>query len=172
MKTRDSCQPDMAIEPSATNDLNEEEEIAKTFEDFVPKKKIKPTKKNSVAEAVELFRQVVEKDPAKEILSFMKDEAEKARKHKLQLVELMLKRSNQSPTNNQITFCPPLDPPARHPTEVQHAPQHTWTGPNQYFCFQRAENSTYNIPNFNFPSNSNGQENSFLFTGQEANFQN
>ena len=61
VKSRDSCQPDMAVEPSSTNDpLNEEEEIAKTFKDFVPRKKIKPTKKNAVVEAVELFKQVVE----------------------------------------------------------------------------------------------------------------
>ena len=102
VKSRDSCQPNLAIEPSATNDLSEEEEIAKTFEDFVPKKKVKPTKKNAATEAVELFKQVVEKDPTKEIISFMKEEADKSRKHELQLMELMLK--HQSPTNNQVHF--------------------------------------------------------------------
>lgn len=167
VKTRDSCQPDMAIEPSATTNLTEEEEIAKNFEDFLPKKKVKPTKKNTVAEAVELFKQVVENDPAKEIISFMKHEAEKARQHELQLVELMLKY--QSPPSNQVTPSPPVDPPARHPAAVQGIPHHPWTGPHQYF---RAENSTYNMPSFNFPCNGSGQGNSFLFTGQEAYFQN
>ena len=118
VKSRDSCQPDMAVEPSSTNDpLNEEEEIAKTFEDFVPRKKIKATKKNAVVEAVELFKQVVENAPAKEIISFMKDEAEKARQHELQLVELMLK--HQSPSNNQVTPSPPCHPPAGHLTSVR-----------------------------------------------------
>ena len=170
VKSRDSCQPDMAVEPSSTNDpLNEEEEIAKTFEDFVPRKKIKPTKKNAVVEAVELFKQVVENDPAKEIISFMKDEAEKARQHELQLVELMLK--HQSPSNNQVTPSPPCHPPAGHLTSVQGVAQQPWTGPHQYFSFKGAKTSTYNMPSFNFPANGSGQENCFLFTGQEA-FQN
>ena len=39
----------------------------------------------------------------------MKDEAEKARQHELQLVELMLK--HQSPPNNQVTPSPPCHPP-------------------------------------------------------------
>ncbi|XP_028396162.1 uncharacterized protein LOC114520140 [Dendronephthya gigantea] len=58
VKTRDSCQPGMAVEPSALNDLSEEEEIAKTFDDFVPQKKIKLPKKNQVTEAVELLKQI------------------------------------------------------------------------------------------------------------------
>ena len=59
----DSCQPAMAVEPSAINDLIEEE-IAKTIEDSVPRKKMKLPKKNMVAEAIDLIKQVVEKDPA------------------------------------------------------------------------------------------------------------
>ena len=76
VKTRDSCQPDMAVKPSAIDDISEEMEVAKTFEDFVPTKKIKLPKKNKIAEAVDLLKQVVEKDPAKELMSFMKEEAE------------------------------------------------------------------------------------------------
>ena len=71
VKTRDSCQPAMAVEPCAINDLTEEEEVEKTFEDFVPRKKMKLPKKNTVAEAVDLLKQVVEKDPAKELITFM-----------------------------------------------------------------------------------------------------
>jgi hypothetical protein len=164
VKTHDSCQPNMAVEPSSINDpLDEEEEIAKTFEDFVPRKKIKPTKKNAIVEAVELFKQVVENDPAKEIISFMKDEAEKARQHELQLVELMLK--HQSPSNNQFTHSLPVHPPA------QGVVQQPWNGPHQYFNFKGTENSTYNMPSFNFSASGSGQENCFLLTGQEA-FQN
>ena len=45
VKTRDSFQPHMAVEPSALGDISEEEEVAKTFEDFVPTKKLKLPKK-------------------------------------------------------------------------------------------------------------------------------
>jgi hypothetical protein len=145
VKTRDACQPDMAVEPSALNDLREEEEVAKTLEDFVPKKKIKLPKKNKVAEAVDLLKQVVEKDPAKELITFMQEEAEKARKHELQLVELMLKHSSNhtNHTNHQVNFSSPQNKPAMHPTAVQDTPQCTWAGPHQYHAFQGSENPMY-----------------------------
>ena len=151
--------------PPTNDPLDEGEEIAKTFEDFVPRKKIKPTKKNAVVEVVELFKQVDKNDLAKENRSFIKDEAEKARQHELQLVELMLK--HQSPSNNQVTPSPPVHPPAGRVTSVQGVAQQPWTGPHQYFSFKGAENSTYNMLSFNFPANGSGQENCFLLTGQE-----
>ena len=99
VKTRDSCQPDLAVEPSSLNDLSEEEEVARTLEDFVPIKKIKLPKKNNVSDAIELLKRVVEQDPAKELITFMREESEKARKHELALVELMLKHGNTSQSN-------------------------------------------------------------------------
>ena len=141
VKTRDSCQPEMAVEPSALGDISEEEEVARTFEDFVPTKKLKLPKKNKMAEAIDLLKQVVEKDPAKELVSFMKDEAEKARKHELQLVELMLKHNNH--TSNQVSFSPPQDKSAEHPRATQDMPQNTWTGVPQYFNFQGVESPMY-----------------------------
>ena len=62
-------------------DISEEEEVAKTFEDFVPTKKLKLPKKNKMTEDIDLLKQVVEKGPAKQLISFMKDEAEKLWKH-------------------------------------------------------------------------------------------
>jgi hypothetical protein len=149
VKTRDSCQPDMAVETSAidSNYLSEEEEIAKTFDDFVPRKKMKKLpKKNKVAEAVELLKQVVEKDPAKELISFMQEEAEKARKHELQLVELMLKHNSTPTTSNQINFSP-RDNQTVYPGAVQDMPLSMWNGPpqSQYFNFQSADSPIYNM---------------------------
>ena len=129
----------MAVEPWALGDIREEEEVAKTFEDFVPTKKLKLPKKNKMAEAIDLLKQVVEKDPAKELISFMKDEAEKARKHELQLVEL----KHNSHTNNQVSFSPPQDKSAEHPRATQDMPQNTWTGALKYFNFQGVESPTY-----------------------------
>ena len=154
VKTQDSCQPDMAVEPSAQGDIIEEEEIAKTFKDFVPTKKLKLPKKNKMAEAIDLLKQVVEKDPAKELISFMKDEAEKARKHELQLVELMLKHNNHTIANNQVSFSPAQDKSAEHPRATQDMPQNTWTGAPQYFNFQGVESPMY-------MSTTNQQQSSF-----------
>ena len=55
----------------------------KHLKTLCPKTSQTPTKKNALVEALELFKQVVENVPAKEIISFMKDEAEKARQHEL-----------------------------------------------------------------------------------------
>jgi hypothetical protein len=180
VKTRDSCQPAMAVEPFAINDLTEEEEVAKTFEDFVPRKKIKLPKKNMVAEAVDLLKQVGEKDPAKELITFMQEEAEKARKHELriQLVELMLKHNSSNTMSNHVNnFSPPQDIPAIRPTAVQGIPQGTWNAPHQNFSFQSAENPMYNMSTvdqsqrFFYPPDTSGHGNSFISPSQGAHFQ-
>ena len=172
VKTRDSCQPAMAVEPSAINDLTEEEEVEKTFEDIVPRKKMKLPKKNTVAEAVDLLKQVVEKDPAKELITFMQEEAEKARKHELQLVELMLKHNSSNTSNHVNNFSPPQDIPAIHPTAVQGIPQGLWNAPHQNFSFQSAENPMYNMSTvdqsqrFFYPPVTSGHGNSFISPSQ------
>ena len=151
VKTRDSCQPDLAVEPSSLNDLSEEEEVARTLEDFVPVKKIKLPKKNNVSDAIELLKRVVEQDPAKELITFMREESEKARKHELALVELMLKHGNTSQSNAssppqsnasplQSNESPPQSQPITNPTTEQ---ANTWNGSHQYFRFQSAENPQY-----------------------------
>ncbi|XP_028417144.1 uncharacterized protein LOC114541418, partial [Dendronephthya gigantea] len=152
VKTRDSCQPGMAVEPSALNDLSEEEEIAKTFDDFVPQKKIKLPKKNQVTEAVELLKQIVEKDPAKELITFMQEEADKARKHELQLVELMLKHTSTPTNSNQVNLVPPHDISGMSFGSVHGGPHQNWSSPQQYFSNQSTESPMYNMPTIGQPS--------------------
>ena len=77
-------------EPSAIDNLSEEEEVAKTYEDLAPiyRKKELP-KKNKVADAVDLLKQAIEKDPAKGFMQF---------------VELMIKHNSKPTNNNNINF--------------------------------------------------------------------
>ncbi|CAB4021663.1 Hypothetical predicted protein [Paramuricea clavata] len=89
---RDSCQPEMAVEPSCTsststcntssNSLNDPEEDDRPDSEngektFVPLKKKKLSAKDHVGEAVELLKTMVQNDPSKELMRFMQDEAEK-----------------------------------------------------------------------------------------------
>ena len=74
---------------------------------FVPVKqpKRKSNRDDPICEAIKLMKTIVEKDPSKELISFMKDDMEKAREHELKLIQMMLSFGNQQPIQGQ---CPPF----------------------------------------------------------------
>ena len=113
VKTRDSCQPEQAIEPSSK--LNEtlsesnssglqaqhsaEPGFALDSPDlFVPikkGKKVKTKSENQLQEVVGMLKRVVEQDPMKAFLEFANEEADKARQQELQLIQLMMGQNQQ-----------------------------------------------------------------------------
>ena len=113
IKTRDSCQPEQAIEPSALELITKEDQATSSVDVgsesepetkpgtlYVPVKGNKRSRKDDpVCEAVKLIRSVVENDPKKEIINFMREDLQKAREHELQLFQMMLSQGNrqQSP---------------------------------------------------------------------------
>ena len=107
VKTRESCQPNLALEPSASSspsDLSVEslDDSGKEKELFVPvKTKRRQSSKerldSATTETLTLVREAVQNDPTKELISFMKEEMEKSREHELKLFQLLLShRSNAS----------------------------------------------------------------------------
>jgi len=50
---------------------------------------------------MKLMKTIAEKDPTKELISFMKDDIEKAREHELRLMQMMLSFQNQQPLQGQ-----------------------------------------------------------------------
>jgi hypothetical protein len=107
VKTRDSCNPEIAIEPSALGNTsgNGAEEVGDSdmeFEDtatkgsdvheakdnlFIPIKRNKTKKKEDVAvEALQVLNKVVERDHTKEPIDFMKDQMEKSQEHELKVL--------------------------------------------------------------------------------------
>ena len=101
VKTRDSCQAEQAIEPSATQFYRNQiasgstptedtstSEAASTNQSnvFVP---IKPANQKSsreldpISEAMKLMKTIAEKDPSKELINLMKEDAQKPREHEL-----------------------------------------------------------------------------------------
>lgn len=106
VKTRESCQPDLALEPSASpspSDLSGEcvDDSAKEKELFVPvKAKRRQSSKErldtATIEALTLVKEAVQNDPTKELISFMKEEMEKSRQHELKLFQLLLNQRSEA----------------------------------------------------------------------------
>ena len=106
VKTRESCQPDLALEPSASpspSDLSVQswDSSGTEKELFVPvKSKRRRSSKEKLdmatTEALTLVKEAIQNDPTKELISFMKEEMEKSRQHELQLFQLFLGQRNEA----------------------------------------------------------------------------
>lgn len=70
---------------------------------FVPVKqaKRKSNRDDPICEAIKLMKTMAQNDPTKELISFMKDDIEKARKNELKLMQMMLSFQNQQPVQGQ-----------------------------------------------------------------------
>ena len=119
VRTRDSCKPDQAIEPSSdtprtatsspsgSSSSTSKEDSNEHF--FVPIKRAKKASKSqnhlegSIAQAVELVKEVVAKDPTNQLIDFMKEEMEKAQQHELQLIQMLMQPSGPSSMPMQFT---------------------------------------------------------------------
>ena len=110
VKTRESCQPGLALEPSASSspsDLSVEisDDSVKEKELFVPikTKRRQLSKKrldSATTEVLTLVREAVQNDPTKELISFMKEEMEKSREHELTLFQLLLSHRPNASLNS------------------------------------------------------------------------
>ncbi|CAH3153764.1 unnamed protein product, partial [Porites lobata] len=87
VKTRDSCQPDRAIEPTASGSSDESAGEKKLF---VPIKNRGKKRKDFASSAVECMEKLLERDPTKDLLEFYREENEKARKHEMQLMQMIM----------------------------------------------------------------------------------
>lgn len=111
VKTRESCQPNLALEPSASSlpsDTTVEslDDSGKEKELFVPiKAKRRQLSKerldSATIKALALVREAVQNDPIKELISFMKEEMEKSQEHELKLFQLLL---SHKPNASQLGF--------------------------------------------------------------------
>ena len=118
VKTRDSCQPERAVEPSSgsseevykqsgarspAGSVGESEESTDNGSSddkklFVPVKNRGKKRKNVASSAVEGMEKLLERETTKELLEFYGEENEKARRHELQLMQMIM--SVQQPTEN------------------------------------------------------------------------
>ena len=112
VKTREYCQPDLALEPSASSspsDLSVEisDDSVKEKELFVliKTKRRQLSKKrldSATTEVLTLVREAVQNDPTEELISFMKEEMEKSREHELTLFQLLLSHRPNASLNSTL----------------------------------------------------------------------
>lgn len=117
VKTRDSCNPEIAIEPSASrnaanevndSDMEVQDDASKSSDEergkdnlFIPvppsrkKKKVEP-----VDEALQLIKKAVEKDHTKDLIDFMKDQMQKSQEHELKVLQMILNSESVPPSRN------------------------------------------------------------------------
>ena len=110
VKARESCQPDLALEPSASSSLSDlsveiSDDSVKEKELFVliKTKRRQLSKKrldSATTEVLTLVREAVQNDPTKELISFMKEEMEKSREHELTLFQLLLSHRPNASLNS------------------------------------------------------------------------
>ena len=106
VKTRDACRPELAVEPSCseqTSTIDENLEEASSSEPststdkgklVINKRSRKKKKEDVVNETLSLIKSAIEKDPTKEVLSYLRDESEKAREHELKLMQMLTQSSS------------------------------------------------------------------------------
>ena len=116
VKSRDSCQPERAVEPTdgSSENVNEESRASPaSVQDsdestgngssdgrklFVPVKNRGKKRKEVASSAVECMENLLERDPTKDLLEFYREENEKARRHELQLMKMIM--SSQPPAQS------------------------------------------------------------------------
>lgn len=112
VKTRESCQPKQAIEPSPSPcsslsqvDKATDDDLESTENEvFIPTKKARKVKNKSpidaaLVETLDIVKEVVKNDPTKDLINFMREEMDKARDHELKLFHLI---QNSKPSANNV----------------------------------------------------------------------
>ena len=97
IKTRDSCQPERAIEPSANSATSSKGQTSTESEENGPVSSMRSNKRNkkkdsnseAMSQMVEIMKEMVEKDPMEDFLQLLKDEMKANREHEMRLYELM-----------------------------------------------------------------------------------
>jgi len=105
-----SCYEDRQTVHSS-NEAEDTDDKEKTF--FVPFKKAPrkdKKKEESLSSVVQMFQKVVDNDTTKDLLTFLKEENERAHEHELRLMQMFM--SNSSSQQNRDSFTPANAPPA------------------------------------------------------------
>ena len=110
MKTRDSCNPDKAVEPSTSLtakgsqvlDVNIESSTSgeKEQNKFAPVRKNRKRKQTddncTLTEAFQLMRGMVENDPTRDLIAMMREDMERSQQHELRLMQVFMGTSSAS----------------------------------------------------------------------------
>ena len=121
VKTRDSCQPEQAIEPFAESQSepaacnSSTPNSSESSEDlFVPIKRAGKKRKGDGAfkEIIDVVKSMTEKDPMKEYLEFAREEAAQARQHEARMMEMFMLMQSSEPMHQPQQMYPGIQPSA------------------------------------------------------------
>ena len=116
VKTREACRPELAIEPSfarvslpdADNVDSSSSSSSGVKEKLVIPKSSKKKKEDPVFEAIGLIKNVIENDPMKDMVSYLREEAERSRQHEIKMLQMLMQ---PPPTQQPAAFLGPLASP-------------------------------------------------------------
>ena len=104
VQSRDSCKPELALEPSSLEKATDEASKNDGKEGlFIPVRKRQKVKANDklgemAIEAMNVVKESFKNDPTNDLIAFMREEMEKSREHELKLVGLKQSfRQNNAP---------------------------------------------------------------------------
>lgn len=157
VKTRDSCNPEKAVEPSALSvenfELSKEREesdgnceISDTGgkeekKQFVPVRgKKRKNKDDTLSEAIQLMRGVIENDPTRDLIQLIREDMEKSRQDEFRLMQMLVGVGNQQP---------PVDQQAPSHFSQQSGYPTMHAGYNGYFPYDSSSRDGYQFhPNY------------------------
>ena len=118
VKTRDSCNPEKAVEPSAlsVDNFESNKERAESVgncetsdtggkeekKPFVPVRgKKRKNKNDTLSEAIQLVRGVIENDPTRDLIQLVREDMEKSCQDEFKLMQMLVGVRNQQPSVDQ-----------------------------------------------------------------------
>ena len=183
VKTRDSCKPEMALEPSSSSSSSKDKTQQDTETDsektnaqespneskgggspnfqYVPVKRGKKRAKvDPVVEAIETMKQVIQKDPTKDFLEFLKEENERARQHEMRVLQMMMAPQPIATPPPNYTYNHSSS--SQYPGHVNRSKSPSFESPNTYQAQNYSTFARYSGPHYE-AQNINSSENNYEY---------
>ena len=99
MKTRDACRPELAVEPSCSGAPDSDPTDTLSSSSGGIKKKLevarlsKKKKDDPVLEALGMIKNAIENDPVTDMISYLREEAERSREHEMRVLQMVAQQS-------------------------------------------------------------------------------
>ena len=114
VKTRDACRPELSVEPSCSRELDSDNGDTPSSSSAGIKEKLKAaklskkTKNDPIVGAIGLIKNAIENDPVKDMLSYLKEEAEKNCEHEMKILQMVAQQALvQQPPIQQLNVQQP-----------------------------------------------------------------
>ena len=113
-----SCNPEITVKPSA---CSRSAPCACNIQRLSNPKTVKRKKEDNTNEGINFVKKVIDNNPVKNMIAFLREEADKNRKHKMELMQIMpgsqqqMRTYPQFPIPSQMQPHPQMPPPPQMP---------------------------------------------------------